>query len=257
VLLRTINVTIAWVTRHDLARDHDLNRTTEWIVNHCDPVDCDAVKWRDLLCSERSRLRRPLIIHVTVEDDVQGDSPRAGVLAAHYVSEVLKLHGLSIWNANGTVTSALRNCLATSAQPVHLEPRAAAALSIDQPVISRFVRRLEDELQVQLLHRHGRGVQVTEAGERLLEHGRAILRNLSQAQADVIALRGTPVGTVAIGMPPLFGDVLTIELMRLLRAQYPLIAIHIREGYAADTLAGSVLAPSMSGFCSTHRVSQR
>jgi LysR family nitrogen assimilation transcriptional regulator len=114
--------------------------------------------------------------------------------------------------------------------------RAAAALSIGQPEVSRLIRRLEDELQVQLFHRHGRGVQITETGERLLEHGRAILRSLSQAQAEVIALRGTPVGTVAIAMPPLFGDLLVIELVRHLRVDYPLIAIHIREGYAADTL---------------------
>jgi LysR family nitrogen assimilation transcriptional regulator len=114
--------------------------------------------------------------------------------------------------------------------------RTAAALSIGQPVISRFIRRLEDDLQVQLFHRHGRGVQITEAGERLLEHGKAILRNLSQAQAEVIALRGAPVGTVCIAMPPLFGDLLAIELVRKFRADYPLISIYIREGYAADTL---------------------
>src|SRR6478736_9639842 len=53
--------------------------------------------------------------------------------------------------------------------------RAAAALSMGQPIVSRFIRRLEDELQVQLFHRHGRGVQLTEAGDRLLEHGKAIL----------------------------------------------------------------------------------
>lgn len=114
--------------------------------------------------------------------------------------------------------------------------RAAAALSVGQPVISRFVKRLEDDLQVQLFHRHGRGVQLSEAGEKLLTHGRAILRNLSQAEAEVTALRGMPIGAVCIAIPPLFGDVLAIELVRQLRTEFPLVSIQIREGYVTDVL---------------------
>ncbi|PWT90309.1 MAG: LysR family transcriptional regulator [Proteobacteria bacterium] len=114
--------------------------------------------------------------------------------------------------------------------------RAAAALSMGQPIVSRFIRRLEDELQVQLFHRHGRGVQLTEAGERLLEHSRAILRSLSQARTEIIALGGVPVGSVTIAMLPLFGHILAVDLLRRLRSDYPLITIHIREGYAADTI---------------------
>src|SRR5262249_61733702 len=92
----TLDVTVTVVTRHDLARPHDLDRTAEWVVDHCDRVDCHAVKWRDLLSNERFRLRRPLIIRVAVEDDIQSDATRAGVLAAHYLREVLKLHGLFV-----------------------------------------------------------------------------------------------------------------------------------------------------------------
>ena len=114
--------------------------------------------------------------------------------------------------------------------------RAAAALSMGQPIVSRFIRRLEDELQVQLFHRHGRGVQLTEVGARLLEHGTAILRNLSQARTEIIALGGVPVGSVSIVMPPLFGHILAVELLRRLRAEYSLVSIHIREGYATDAI---------------------
>ena len=91
--------------------------------------------------------------------------------------------------------------------------RAAAALSIGQPIVSRFIRRLEDELQIQLFHRHGRGVQLTEAGERLLERSRAILRNLSQARTEITALGGVPVGSVSVAMPPLFGHMLAVDLL--------------------------------------------
>jgi LysR family nitrogen assimilation transcriptional regulator len=113
--------------------------------------------------------------------------------------------------------------------------RAAAALSVSQPILSRLVRRLEEQLKVQLLHRTGRGVEVTEVGQRLLEHGRQIFAQVNAAQEDVAALRGAAAGPVAIGLPPLLSRS-TTELVRVLRAHHPAIALTLREGYAADTL---------------------
>jgi LysR family nitrogen assimilation transcriptional regulator len=114
--------------------------------------------------------------------------------------------------------------------------RAASLLSVGQPALSRFVKGLEETLQIQLFYRTGRGVRLTEAGERLFEHAAVILRNLSQAQTEVIALRGTPLGSVSIALLPMLGGVLTVALVRKLRADYPLIAICLREAFAAETL---------------------
>jgi LysR family transcriptional regulator, nitrogen assimilation regulatory protein len=114
--------------------------------------------------------------------------------------------------------------------------RAATSLSIGQPVLSRFIKRIEEDLQVQLLYRNGRGVSLTEAGDRLLQHATAILRNLSQAQTEVIALRGAPLGAVSVALPPLLGGVVSAELVRRLRSEYPLITLSLREGFAAETL---------------------
>jgi LysR family nitrogen assimilation transcriptional regulator len=122
--------------------------------------------------------------------------------------------------------------------------RAAAALAISQPVLSRFVRRLEDGLKVQLLYRNGRGVGVTEAGQRFFEHAQAVLQTLSQAEIEVAALRGTALGRVSIALPPLLGGVLSAELIRSLKAEYPLVTMTLREGFSAEALewlsAGSV-----------------
>ena len=114
--------------------------------------------------------------------------------------------------------------------------RASASLSISQPVLSRFIKRLEDDLRLQLLHRNGRGVRLTEAGERLFEHAELILRNLSQAQTEVIALRGAPLGSVSVALPPMLGGVLSAALVQRLRSEYPLISICLREGFAAEIL---------------------
>lgn len=114
--------------------------------------------------------------------------------------------------------------------------KAASALSVAQPVLSRFIKRLEDDLRVQLLHRNGRGVQTTEPGEKLLEHAKSILRGLSQAQTEIIAMRGAPVGTVVLALPPMMGHVLTIGLVRKFRSDYPLVSLSLREGFTADSL---------------------
>ena len=46
--------------------------------------------------------------------------------------------------------------------------RAAIALGVQQPLLSRHVRQLEVELRQNLLDRNGRGVTLTEAGRALL-----------------------------------------------------------------------------------------
>jgi DNA-binding transcriptional LysR family regulator len=53
--------------------------------------------------------------------------------------------------------------------------RAAARLYLAQPVLSRHVRKLETELGVELLTRTSRHVELTPAGERLLEEARQLL----------------------------------------------------------------------------------
>jgi len=50
--------------------------------------------------------------------------------------------------------------------------RAAIALNVAQPALSRQIRLLEVELRQNLLKRNGRGASPTEAGLLLLEHGR-------------------------------------------------------------------------------------
>lgn len=114
--------------------------------------------------------------------------------------------------------------------------RAAASLAIGQPMLSRFVRRLEDGLKVQLLYRNGRGVGLTEAGQRFFDHAQAILQTLAQAEIEVAALRGTPLGRVSIALPPLLGGVLSAELICSLKAEYPLVTVALREGFSAEAL---------------------
>jgi len=85
---------------------------------------------------------------------------------------------------------------------------AAEALFITQPSLSRQVRKLEEQLHLQLFNRSAKGIIVTEAGQIILDAARAILESwddsLAAAQsAHARTARVLRVGFNATGAGPL------------------------------------------------------
>jgi LysR family nitrogen assimilation transcriptional regulator len=108
--------------------------------------------------------------------------------------------------------------------------RAAMALNVAQPALSRQVRLLEVELRQNLLTRNGRGATPTEAGQVLLEHGRGILHQVERAREELGRVRTGLSGRVALGMPPSVARVLTVPLTRAFRQALPEARLSISEG---------------------------
>lgn len=112
--------------------------------------------------------------------------------------------------------------------------RAAVALDVAQPALSRQVRLLEVELRQTLLVRNGRGATPTDAGKLLLAHGRGILHQVERAKEELGRVRGALAGRVAIGLPPSLARVLAVPLTRAFRQTLPQASLSISEGLSAN-----------------------
>jgi LysR family nitrogen assimilation transcriptional regulator len=107
--------------------------------------------------------------------------------------------------------------------------RAAAALHLTQPSLSRQVQLLEAELGQRLLERHGRGVVTTEAGAALLAHARAIFELAERARSDMADRQQNPRGRLTVGLPPRVAHVITADLVERFHARYPDAGITVME----------------------------
>lgn len=68
--------------------------------------------------------------------------------------------------------------------------RAAQELHMSQPGVSSHVKQLEDHLGLALFEQLGRRVYLTSAGQEMLRHSRAIIRELKEADDALAALKG-------------------------------------------------------------------
>lgn len=77
--------------------------------------------------------------------------------------------------------------------------RAADALHVTQPAISLQIRTLEENAGMALTRKVGRNIQLTAAGEVMVEFSERILRLWEQAGDELAALQGVTSGTLRIG----------------------------------------------------------
>ena len=101
--------------------------------------------------------------------------------------------------------------------------RAAEALHIAQPVLSRQIRALEHELKVQLFERDNRSTRLTPAGEALLEDARTLL---PAADATRRRVRDVAAGqrTFTVGFMP--GLIVTPAVRELCR-RHPDLSVEV------------------------------
>lgn len=107
--------------------------------------------------------------------------------------------------------------------------RAAEALCIAQPALSRQVRLLEESLDVKLFARHGRGVVLTAEGELLLRRGEQLLQQLEETAEAVTAMSGEVTGQVVFGLIPSVVHALSGDIIEAFRHRFPKVLLIVEE----------------------------
>ncbi|ATE61150.1 LysR substrate-binding domain-containing protein [Thauera sinica] len=106
--------------------------------------------------------------------------------------------------------------------------RAAEALHVTQPTISKMVRSLEDELGGPLLIREGRHTRLTDAGKVVHARGQAVLNEVARLYQEVAEVEGLTRGELMIGIPPATGPYFA-QAIGAYRQQYPDVTLRLRE----------------------------
>ena len=104
--------------------------------------------------------------------------------------------------------------------------RAAAAVYLTQPALSRSIQALEAEVGATLVDRRPSGVELTEIGRLVLRHAVELDAAAGDLDRDIRLAKGLELGELRIGAGPWGGSALVAPLVGRLNARHP--RVHVR-----------------------------
>jgi LysR family hydrogen peroxide-inducible transcriptional activator len=115
--------------------------------------------------------------------------------------------------------------------------KAADLCFVSQPTLSTQIRKLEEELGVQLIERSPRHVMVTAVGEEIVERARAVLGDVQAMKAIAERSRDPHSGTLRLGIFPTLAPYLLPHVVPQIRSRFPRLTLRLFEEKTADILA--------------------
>jgi DNA-binding transcriptional LysR family regulator len=153
----------------------------------------------------------------------------------------------------------------TLAEKLHFG-RAAEALHISQPPLSRAIRALEERVGVALFVRTRRRVELTAEGARLLDEARRVRAQLERVCGELRGMAAGEQGRLRIGFVSLADYGVLPSLLKDFKASRPGVALALREMLSPDQGAalaageldfGLLLPPVLEAPLLEHLVVQR
>ncbi len=105
--------------------------------------------------------------------------------------------------------------------------RAAEALFLTQPGISKHIKELEEYYGTRLFDRLGKKVVLTQAGEILYEKTEKIFNMIDQLKVEIDELHGLTRGTLNIGASITIGIYILPAVLGRFRSMYPKIDVRM------------------------------
>ncbi len=128
---------------------------------------------------------------------------------------------------------------------------AARRLYLSQPAVSLHISNLEKQLGLELFHRNGRTIQLSDAGRVLLPLAQDALRQGKHIEETMSSLRGVMIGEVAIACSTTVGKYLLPPKIAGFRACYPAVRVSMnvisRRSAVEALLAGRADVAVVSG----------
>ena len=115
--------------------------------------------------------------------------------------------------------------------------RAAEELHLAQSAVSQQIRRLEQELGVEVFRRSSRSVELTPEGEVILGYAHRVLREVDGLHSELGELTGLVRGELRIGGMYPTGPYDLAEMLAEFRRRHPGVAINMVEDTQDDLLA--------------------
>jgi DNA-binding transcriptional LysR family regulator len=104
----------------------------------------------------------------------------------------------------------------------------AERLDISQPAVSKQVQELESALHVDLFHRIGRRIHLTQAGEILADYARRLFALARAAEEAIADVRAVERGTLRIGASTTIGSYLLPAVVATFWRQHPKIELLVQ-----------------------------
>jgi DNA-binding transcriptional LysR family regulator len=122
--------------------------------------------------------------------------------------------------------------------------RAAQKLHIAQPALSIAIRKLEDELEVQLFNRRDRTITLTAEGAALARHARLMEQQMDAARQELDDLRGLLRGEVRMGLSPMLSSHFFPQILASFKRRYPALQLSI-NGDSARNIQRKIASGSL------------
>jgi DNA-binding transcriptional LysR family regulator len=107
--------------------------------------------------------------------------------------------------------------------------KASQTLRVSQPSISKVIKTLENELNVTLLERTGREIELTDAGKAVFEKAQHVVLEFQDLTSELGEIFNLQRGEITIGLPPMVGARFFPKVIGLFRQTYPHIQIKLIE----------------------------
>jgi DNA-binding transcriptional LysR family regulator len=126
--------------------------------------------------------------------------------------------------------------------------RAAEALAVAQPALSRQIAQLEAALGVALFTRSRRKVELTPAGVALVARVEPLLQGLAAVSGELRALTEGQTGQVRVGFTGLAMATVLPGILREFHRTYPKIRLELNESPTSAQLAALAAGEIACGF---------